>query len=344
MLKLSILIPVFNGENYIARCLDSVLSQNLKTTEYEIILVNDGSEDSSKSILESYSKKFDNIRLFYQANIGLGKTRDVLFSLAKGEYVYHLDIDDYLLPNTLDKVLATTSRYKVDVLGFSAQETFTNDYELEKLIKNNSISPKIISGAEFLLKNPNHRQEVWWYIVNRKYALENKYVFGKYDTNEDILYTVKTFIFARKVIFLPLDVHRYYQSPNSITRNTNRTKNLKMMSNIFLVIEDFTKLIELWNDGVHDKKYELLFYLKIRRDKLIRYFLLLMLKKNIGYGTIKNYVNNLEDLDIYPIPNVNKYRNKKLKIRFLDILLCSKTGLLLLSIMYDIQGWYLKRE
>ena len=137
---------------------------------------------------------------------------------------------------------------------------------------------------------------------------------------------------------MPLEVHRYFQSKDSISRNYDLSKNMKMISNIFFVIQDLTKFIELWEHGMHNEKYELLSYLNYRRNNLIRYFLLLILKKNIGYSSIKNYTVKLESLGVYPISDTSEYQNRKLRSKFLDILIGKKIGLCFLSVLYAIHG------
>ena len=92
-LRFSILIPVYNVENYLEQCLNSVLNQ--KYRNFEIILINDGSSDSSGEICESFAVKDNRIRLFNQTNQGLIKTRRLAISLATGDYILFLDSDDF---------------------------------------------------------------------------------------------------------------------------------------------------------------------------------------------------------------------------------------------------------
>lgn len=92
-IKISIIIPVYNVEKYIEECLISVLNQTMK--EIEIICINDGSTDNSLKILNNYKNKNENIRIVNQENSGLSNARNVGLSLAKGEYIFFLDSDDF---------------------------------------------------------------------------------------------------------------------------------------------------------------------------------------------------------------------------------------------------------
>ena len=97
MVKLSIIIPVYNTEEYLPRCLNSCLEQDLLANEYEIIAINDGSSDNSLQILNAYALKYPNIRVINQENRGLGATRNRGLNLAIGEYIWFVDSDDWVL-------------------------------------------------------------------------------------------------------------------------------------------------------------------------------------------------------------------------------------------------------
>ena len=94
MIKISIIVPVYNIEAYVARCLDSLVQQDLK--EIEIIVVNDGSTDNSPEICKSYAKKYPNIKYISQRNQGLSAARNTGISAAKGEYIGFVDGDDFV--------------------------------------------------------------------------------------------------------------------------------------------------------------------------------------------------------------------------------------------------------
>lgn len=100
MIKLSIIIPMFNVAQYLRKCVLSAFNQGLSTNEFEIIMVDDESPDNSLDIAKDMSKTHDNITVISQKNKGLGGARNTGITHAKGEYLLFLDADDYLLPNT----------------------------------------------------------------------------------------------------------------------------------------------------------------------------------------------------------------------------------------------------
>ena len=117
MIKLSIIIPVYNVEKYIPVCLESIINQPFK--DLEIICVNDGSSDNSLSVLQSYKEKDNRITIIDKKNEGSGVARNTALAIAKGDYVYFVDGDDWLEDNALEKVVSKADELDTDILIFS---------------------------------------------------------------------------------------------------------------------------------------------------------------------------------------------------------------------------------
>ena len=116
MFKISVIIPVYNVENYLSECLDSIINQSLN--DIEIICINDGSTDNSLKILQDYEKRDNRIRVINQKNSGLGATRNVGLSLSEGKYVYFMDSDDYLELSTLEELYHLAETNSLDIVLF----------------------------------------------------------------------------------------------------------------------------------------------------------------------------------------------------------------------------------
>ena len=114
-MKLSILIPVYNAERFIERCLNSLIIQDLDKNEYEIIIINDGSTDNSLEIVENYSKEHANVVFYSHENQGVVATRNKLLKHAKGTYIYFLDADDYLAHNSFGVILEFALKNDIDI-------------------------------------------------------------------------------------------------------------------------------------------------------------------------------------------------------------------------------------
>ena len=126
---ISIIIPVYNAESYIRRCLESVLSQTYK--EIQVILVNDGSTDDTLSILEEYSRSDSRIQLINKDNSGVSKTRNIGIDISDGEYIGFVDADDYLEPEMYEKLYNAIKKTAADVACCGYYQDFdTYKYEI----------------------------------------------------------------------------------------------------------------------------------------------------------------------------------------------------------------------
>lgn len=117
MIAVSIVIPIYNVEKYLRRCLDSVIKQNTDL-EYEIICINDGSKDACAEILSEYAKLYKNLKVIHKENTGLSDTRNIGVDLAQGEYIMFVDSDDFISENTIEEVYKYAKAHNSDVLIF----------------------------------------------------------------------------------------------------------------------------------------------------------------------------------------------------------------------------------
>ena len=117
MIRLSVIVPVYNLENYISVTLESCLRQDIPSDEYEIICINDGSADKSEEIISQYTEKYPNIRLYTQANAGVSAARNKGIDLANGKYIWFVDGDDIIADNCLKVILSAVEENDVDILG-----------------------------------------------------------------------------------------------------------------------------------------------------------------------------------------------------------------------------------
>lgn len=130
-MKLSFVIPVYNAENYIGRCLDSILDQD--TDDFEIICINDGSKDNSLKVLEDYSKRYPGkFNIISQENQGIGPARNNAFKLVKGEYTWFIDNDDCIQQDCLGSVLEIIEKEKADITNIAHLTGYFTENPLKK--------------------------------------------------------------------------------------------------------------------------------------------------------------------------------------------------------------------
>ncbi len=131
-MRFSVIVPIYNVENYLAECIESVLSQSF--SDFELILVDDGSPDNCGKICDEYAKKDSRIRLIHKENGGLVSARKAGIKLAAGEYVVNLDSDDKIAPEMLERANEIIKEYNADLISFSIE--FFDEKSAEKVFEN----------------------------------------------------------------------------------------------------------------------------------------------------------------------------------------------------------------
>lgn len=207
---ISIIIPVYNVENYLRRCLDSCLSQTY--ADIEIIAINDGSKDHSGIILDEYSQKDCRIKVIHKKNEGVFKARIVGLENMKGDYFCFLDSDDYL-PNDCLKLLHD------EFLNTDADIVFGNYVEFNdknKITKKKFVTKRIFSSQEYIKnilldKLPSNL----WGKLYRKELFDNKIEETTFKLGEDSALLIQFLIKCKKIVSVEKSVYNYYQRADS---------------------------------------------------------------------------------------------------------------------------------
>lgn len=199
---ISVIVPVYNVEKYLSECIDSVLSQTYDN--YEIILVDDGSTDNSGKICDEYAEKHDKITVIHKENSGPSKTRNVGLEISKGEYIYFLDSDDYLVSDAFDKLIKTAKKENADVVFFDAhsfadpEDAF--DVKQGYLRKNDYKTDVGYSVLTELNKNKDFHCAIYLLLIRKSFLLKNEISFLKTAfCSEDMLFTYQLFCVAQRV-------------------------------------------------------------------------------------------------------------------------------------------------
>lgn len=305
-MKLSIIIPLYNSELYLDQCMNSLMDQNLETKDFEIILINDGSNDNSYSIARSYCQNYSNIRLLNQRNQGVSIARNNGLKNARGQYVYFVDSDDYVAQNTLPMLLETIYAHNLDILEFkNIRSKFRNykfSYNLKKL--NNAI--EVLSGNKYLSKRPFH-DALWVYIFKREMIINSKILFSEGRTKQDMLFVAEIIFFAKRIAFYPLDVYRYVINPNSITTNLTSHSVRRSIEDFIFITKKYKALIEKYEIA---EKVDTHILRKKQQTQLFNIF------KAILYSDLKkqeiiSVVRSLSEAGLYPAAKYygkNKWR------------------------------------
>ncbi|WP_299362444.1 glycosyltransferase [Winogradskyella sp.] len=313
-MKLSILIPMYNAKDYIGNCLESLIHQNIPEDDYEIIIMDDGSKDNSVDIVSEFIKNHKNIKLHKEPNSGAYNTRNKLLKLAKGDYIYNLDADDYIVHNCLKELLDCAEQNNLDVIGFKTQETSS----LENIALNELISKKhltLYDGLAFLEAYPLMRHEPWWYFVRSGFLSENNLAFNSNQYNADVTFTLKMFLEAKKVGYFDISIHRYVQSGDSIMRSKDLEIVRKRLEYMQMMILNKSKLI---NTVKSQSSSEVLVQnLSHRRDVFTFFNITKMLRGPFSLSYMKATITKFKDVGAYPMNDFNRFRYNTFQYRIL---------------------------
>lgn len=242
---LSIIIPVYNVEKYIEKCLTSIVEQDVENVE--VILINDGSVDDSGRICEKYCEKYHYMRVFHQNNQGLSMARNRGLAVASGKYVLFLDSDDYLNNDILDKLLEVLLETKEDIIVGK----YFRHYEATGECVESNVSFQDVSNKfnPIKLYCEMMKKDAFWLVVSiliirRDFLIDNNLYFEPGIYHEDELWGVSLFLFANGIKIFDENIF-YYRigRENSITSS----KKIKKEFDKIWIIDEFYNIIESTN-------------------------------------------------------------------------------------------------
>lgn len=227
-MKLSIIVPVFNVEDYIRPCLESILRQGLDDDCYEIIIVNDGTQDKSMEIISDIIKTHHNIQIVEQKNQGLSVVRNNGIAMAKGEYILMPDSDDLLIDNSLSTLLEAALSTKADLVV--ADFVNMTDEEIEYSMthppqQKTEFEYKEKTGEQLFLEDLDPYQcYVWRTLFRRDFIIENNLAFVPGIYIQDVPFTHECYLKAKKCIRTSWLLNIYRRGHESATFSFNLKK------------------------------------------------------------------------------------------------------------------------
>ena len=311
-MKLSIIVPIYNVSAYLRKCVDSLLAQDI--TDYEIILVDDGSTDDSGAIADEIFNAFSlsplasrlKMRVIHQSNAGLSAARNSGIKVAQGEYILFVDSDDYLQPNTIGTLLEQAERDDLDVLRFRYQNVRESGEVFapyKDMTNYNDYSADVIDGLTFLNERMGTQCYVVQFLVKAVIVRQELFTPGIYF--EDVDWTPRMLLHANRVASSDLVVYNYLWREGSITLNKNKDKVYKQLNDKLSLLN---KLKKLSNKVDNSRWFEgMIASLVINIVGLIA---------DIFYSDRKKYIKQIKDMGVLPLKNINVAPRavKKLKL------------------------------
>jgi glycosyltransferase involved in cell wall biosynthesis len=306
-MKLSIVVPMYNTSQWLERCLDSLSSQGLETSAYEIIVVNDGSTDNSEEVFAEYKKKHPevNLSLVSQANAGLSAARNAGTRQATGDYIWWVDSDDFVEENVMAPLLERAIADNLDVHCFGLQLYYEHG-DVEPYPIGDTSEGKVLAGPDFMLK-VSMPPSAWAALYRRQFLIDNELEFMPNVLHEDQEFTMRAYFLAQRAAYTPTVVYNYFQREGSI-----------MKSNVPKKTDDLVKICEsLWaflnehtEEGTPIREF---FYNRIS-------FLFSQALSNLCRCGIHDFPGDPEKLPFYPLNITNSLPKKeRYKYRLINV-------------------------
>ncbi len=314
-IDLSIIIPIYNSEKYLKECIDSILNNKTKYN-YEILVINDGSTDSSLKILKEYKDK--RIKIINQKNGGAAKARNNGLDNAVGKYISFIDSDDFIKENYIETLMNEAISYDADIVKCGYYTKYDNFLENNYGIvyrNNNGLGNDILKIEGFL----------WMSVIKRSILYDIRLPEGYW--YEDMVMRSLIFPTCKKVIGIKDCLYYYRQHDNNISKTVEHSINYKCLSQYYLprYIYQYAKNINLKIDNIYKQvllnELEVISYTRLNK-------LPLKIKKKIFYLNSK-FIKNLE-------LNYNEIKNKKDKLFYRSYI---KNNYLLYKILSLYNKW-----
>ena len=305
-MKLSIIVPIYNIAPYLRKCVDSLLTQDI--SDYEIILIDDGSTDECPQICDEYAKQYSHIKVIHQENAGLSAARNTGIKVAQGDYILFVDSDDYLQPNTLGVLLEQMERDNLDVLRFRYQnvkesgEVFVPHEGMKSDYNDYSSDPT--DGLNFLNERMWVQCYAWQFLVKTEIVRQELFTPGIYF--EDTDWTPRMLLRAKRVASTDLVVYNYLWREGSITLSQKDIRKMRKQLHDKL---NLIKNLNAWGDTVENRRWfdQMISGLVINIVGMIAHYF---------YAERKEYIQQIKSYGVLPLKNINVAPGaiKKLKL------------------------------
>jgi len=251
-LKLSIIIPVYNVEKYVEKCVRSCENQDIPKEDYEVIVVNDGSPDGSLAIVERLAEEYSNIKVISQENGGLSAARNTGMRNATGDYYMFVDSDDWIAENCLNSMVGKLRDEEPDALAICAANIINGVPQRRRSYPDTTP----IAGRDLLKRGVAHCAP--FSIWKAEFLRSHNLTFYEGIFHEDAEFTPRAYYLAKKVSFIDDIIYFVYQNPTSITRSVNPKKSFDLVNVVCPHLSEFAKSVE--------EPYKYLFYNEVGQE------------------------------------------------------------------------------
>lgn len=249
-MKFSIILPVYKVEQYIQSCVDSILNQTY--SDFEVILVDDGSPDRSPEICDDYTKKDPRVKVIHKSNGGQADARNVGLEAAQGDYICYIDSDDYLADNGVLQMLAEKTESHPDIVHYKFKEWFESDGHIADCRFDYNVLTEGRTLAEIycdLVDKDAYYNSAWSKIIRRELLIDNNIRFEKGIVGEDNEWYYHVVMVAESLVLVDEPLYVYRRRQGSTTTSTTRKNLLDQL----YVLSKWEKILQNKDDDARTK-------------------------------------------------------------------------------------------
>lgn len=324
MKKLSFIVPLYNSSKWLEKCLLSILNQDIPEEEMEVICINDGSPDDSAAIAREYKKEYPNtIVVLDQENQGPSGARNNGMRHATGKYLCFVDPDDYVEPNVYGKLVQQMEVEQLDMLRFNYQIVDEEYKPVDKreFEKQFDYTPKLMSGSEFIATRLDIACNIWRYMYRREIITENGIWCFTGDYYDDTPWLPLVLMQAERMNICDTVAYNYLERSDSLVKTKQSTMQIRKTDGVVLLLkylEDERMKVE---DGVLKvegtwKEEVIAWYKRMEAHSVVT---LLTSLGTALFALRKDYVQKLQDLNVFPLSTSNVDKKLLHKIRIANV-------------------------
>lgn len=295
-MDLSIIIPIFNAELFLKKCLNTIYNQTNFGFSFEILAINDGSIDNSLTILKEFEQKNNNFKVIEKTNGGSGSARNSGLDIAQGKYIWFVDADDFLESNAFENLQNFLFSDKDSkTIGFNYFKVNQNNVKTTLDADTNHSQTEVFQGLDYVKSNKPYF--LWVMIYDNEIIKNNNLRFIENIKNiEDLEFSIRYFSFAKTIIYYNVRLYNYFENTNSTSRSRTRENILKLAFDTTVVHKSLHQFLSTDSLKSFDKKT-----IKFVLETSIMGFFYSLLIHNYTENEVKIHYNNYFQNKFLPI-------------------------------------------
>lgn len=291
--KLSIIVPVYNVELYLERCVMSLLNQDMDPNQYEIILVNDGSTDGSGDIARRFKNNYPIVQLVEQTNGGLSAARNRGLDFARGKYIMFVDSDDFIEANVIGGLVTRAEKFDLDALFYDSR---FYPYETRQTARQ-PFEKNVVFSGDYAVTHGLFIGAVWSNLYSHDFLKITKVIFLEGIVHEDIDFNCRLLPQAKRIMFTDVMVYNYSINTTSLTRGISFEQIQKSLVDDLCVVARVKSFAKTNFQSAEVKN------VIVRKMNSTMIGNLIAIGKNhiFDFDFIKKYISLAEQQQVYPI-------------------------------------------